>query len=83
MSDEHQATQAPCRNEGPDHAFWHILVRDDFACQLCGTRRNLQVHHVCFRSQGGTDSPDNLVTVCQGCHAAIHAGRITLGACGG
>ncbi len=66
-----------------DCRFWHVLVRDGFRCQLCGTRRNLQVHHIRYRSHCGGDSTDNLLTVCQGCHAAIHSGRITVGAVGG
>jgi len=66
-----------------DYRFWHVLVRDDFTSQLCGTRRNLQVHHISYRSHCGADSANNLLTVCQACHAAIHGGHIMLGACGG
>ena len=37
------------------------------------------VHHLLPRSAGGTDEPSNLVTLCDGCHAAHHpklAGRL-------
>lgn len=40
--------------------------------QYC-TRRGTQAHHVRRRSQGGTDTPDNLLWVCTPCHSAIHA----------
>jgi hypothetical protein len=63
----------------PDPGFWHILVRDDFTCQLCGTRRNLQVHHVQRRSQGGTHAAENLLTLCATCHETVHRGEMTLG----
>lgn len=32
-----------------------------------------QAHHVRRRSQGGADSVDNLLIVCQSCHHEIHA----------
>lgn len=32
-------------------------------------------HHVVGRAQGGTDSPDNLVSVCPQCHYSLHVGR--------
>jgi 5-methylcytosine-specific restriction endonuclease McrA len=38
----------------------------------CGGRGE-HAHHVRRRSQGGEDSVDNLLIVCQSCHGAIHA----------
>ena len=49
-----------------------ILNRDDETCQICGTRSNLHVHHIVFRSQGGTDDHDNLITLCEKDHR-LHA----------
>ena len=43
-------------------------------CQVCGTISNLEVHHKRFRSRAGTDSEQNLITLCSGCHADIHRG---------
>ena len=34
--------------------------------------QGLQIHHVVRRSQGGTDFPHNLITLCWRCHAAAH-----------
>ena len=31
------------------------------------------VHHILFRSNGGTDSPDNLIVLCEVCHNELHA----------
>jgi 5-methylcytosine-specific restriction endonuclease McrA len=31
-----------------------VLARDGWKCQLCGTQSNLEVHHIQFRSRGGT-----------------------------
>jgi len=49
-----------------------ILRRDGWRCQLCGAMSNLEVHHKEFRSQGGPDSEENLITLCNGCHADLH-----------
>ena len=42
------------------------------SCALCDDTRGLQVHHVVRRSQGGTDYPQNLITLCWKGHAAAH-----------
>lgn len=52
-----------------------VLRRDGWRCQLCGTMSNLEVHHQEFRSRSGDDSEENLLTVCAGCHAALHRVR--------
>jgi 5-methylcytosine-specific restriction endonuclease McrA len=49
-----------------------ILRRDGWRCQLCGTMSNLEVHHREFRSHSGTDSEENLITLCTACHARVH-----------
>ncbi|MGY4227809.1 ATP-dependent DNA helicase RecQ [Bradyrhizobium sp. USDA 4503] len=52
-----------------------ILRRDRFRCVECGTscnRAEADVHHLLPRSAGGSDEPSNLITLCDGCHAAHH-----------
>ena len=49
-----------------------VLERDGWRCQLCGTRINLHLHHQVFRSQGGSDSQENLITLCAECHHTLH-----------
>jgi 5-methylcytosine-specific restriction endonuclease McrA len=49
-----------------------VLERDGWRCQFCGALRNLEVHHVEFRSHSGEDSKDNMITLCTGCHRRIH-----------
>lgn len=50
----------------------HILQRDSWRCQICGRMQQLQIHHLKFRSQGGSDSEQNLITLCAGCHEKLH-----------
>lgn len=50
------------------------FVRDRAAgrCENCGSRKALQVHHVIYRSQGGTHEPSNLKALCMDCHGSAH-----------
>jgi 5-methylcytosine-specific restriction endonuclease McrA len=52
-----------------------ILQRDGWRCQQCGSRTNLQVHHIELRSQSGDDAAENLITLCSDCHEQIHSRR--------
>ena len=48
-----------------------VLARDKGRCRCCGAK-GTDLHHVLYRSRGGKDTADNLVTVCRQCHEAIH-----------
>jgi 5-methylcytosine-specific restriction endonuclease McrA len=50
----------------------HVLQRDAWRCQACGSRSNLEMHHQKFRSRSGDDSEQNLITLCAACHASLH-----------
>lgn len=49
-----------------------VYRRDCFRCVLCDCDRTIQIHHCVPRGQGGTDSIQNLVTLCAYCHAHVH-----------
>ena len=49
-----------------------ILERHRGSCQLCGSLRNMQVHHRKSRSRWGDDTAENLITLCADCHRAEH-----------
>ncbi len=55
-----------------------VLDRDGWRCRnrACGMRNNLHVHHIIFRSQGGTDESWNLITICNECHNKVHAYKL-------
>ena len=56
-----------------------VLNRDKYTCQHCKTKQGtLEVHHIIFRSNGGSDEPDNLITLCRNCHRELHLGKISL-----
>ena len=56
-----------------------VLHRDKYTCQICGKKHTrLEVHHIIYRSKGGTDDEDNLITLCEDCHSKVHDGQIIL-----
>jgi hypothetical protein len=58
-----------------------IAGRDGYRCQVpgCSCRRNLQVHHIVFRSRGGSDNESNLITLCSSHHLpGVHEGRLII-----
>ncbi len=54
-----------------------VIARDGGMCTAdgCGSRYRLQVHHIVPRSQGGTNDPDGLGTVCWYHHMVVIHGR--------
>ena len=56
-----------------------ILHRDNYTCQCCGKKNcRLEVHHIIFRSNGGTDDEENLITLCKEYHDGVHDGTVVL-----
>ncbi len=75
---KHPELEGEAYQQGPQLGFWnvreYVLFRDGHTCQWCqGQSKDtiLNVHHIESRKTGG-DSPDNLVTLCETCHDAIH-----------
>lgn len=68
---------------GTNYGFYNtkafVLDRDGYTCQCCHGKHKdpkLEVHHIVFRSQGGSDDERNLITLCHTCHKALHAGKL-------
>lgn len=58
----------------------YILFRDVHECQYCHGKTGdtkLNIHHIEGRKTGG-NAPNNLITLCRTCHAALHKGEIVL-----
>jgi len=56
------------------------LIRDRFACTVpgCTSCRNIDLHHIKFRSHGGGHTVGNLTTVCGGHHVEAHEGLLVI-----
>jgi len=84
-----EAKQAPRHDRKiSDSVRIAVLKRDQFGCRVCGwsrrdldpddPRKFLELHHVHEHAHGGENSEDNLVTLCNVDHDAVHAGTLRL-----
>jgi len=61
-----------------------VLKRDGCTCQnpKCKVHTQNAPHHIVYRSQGGSDSLQNMITLCgpleNDCHRKVHNHEITL-----
>ena len=69
--------------KGPNYQFENtkamVLNRDDYTCKYCKGRHKdskLEVHHIVFKSNNGSDEESNLITLCHTCHKNLHDGII-------
>lgn len=60
------------RKSVPSKLRQEILERDGQRCVKCNRSTDLDVHHVHAVGDGGTDEPENLVTLCKTCHLEWH-----------
>ena len=68
-------------NYGFENTKAMVLNRDNYTCQCCKGKHKdskLEVHHIIFRSQGGSDEKSNLITLCHTCHKNLHSGKVKL-----
>lgn len=72
----------------PDEIRVEVLQRDRFACRKCGwtqrdassadPRKYLELHHIEHHKRGGPNTVENLITLCNVHHDAVHAGRLSV-----
>jgi 5-methylcytosine-specific restriction endonuclease McrA len=65
---------------GPDQKLrQRVLSLDGNRCRFCGTKHNLHVHHVIYRSDKSNlpwqDEISNLLTLCQEHHDVVHSDK--------
>ena len=66
--------------KGYENVKAYVRARDKHTCYFnqkkCSDK--LEVHHIKFRSEGGSDAPKNLITLCEKCHKKLHDGKLSL-----
>ena len=60
----------------PNSVRRSVYRRDGYRCALCDSATGLQIHHIVHRSEGGSNHPQNLITLCWKCHAVAHGTRM-------
>lgn len=55
-----------------------VRERDGNTCRWCGEPHAVEIHHIVYRSRGGTHDTSNLVSLCADCHRDVHAGHVRI-----
>ena len=45
-----------------------IFIRDKYRCVKCGSKKNLEIHHIIPHAKGGSSRLENLQLLCQRCN---------------
>ena len=53
-------------------------ARDLGICQVCGSKANVEGHHIIDHQFTGAADADNIVSLCRDCHTKVHKGKMTL-----
>lgn len=81
VEDNHQNRKSDGDDDLPQQMKEKIKIRDKMCCQCCSKDHpenassflsQLVVHHKIPVHAGGLDAEDNLITLCIGCHHALH-----------
>ena len=51
-----------------------LTTADFIRCEYCGKQAN-DIHHILFRSHGGTDDYSNLIALDRDCHRRAHSSK--------
>lgn len=52
-----------------------VRDRDRGRCRICGVTDGLHLHHIAYRSQGGTHDERNLILLCNLHHSLVHTDK--------
>ena len=45
-----------------------IFIRDNYCCVKCGSKKNLEIHHIIPHARGGSNRLENLQLLCRDCN---------------
>ena len=54
-----------------EELYSYIIERDNSLCCICAKGGD-EIHHIIFKSQGGTNRSTNLALLCRKCHKDQH-----------
>lgn len=54
-----------------EETYNKVLKRDKGKCRLCGTNKNLHLHHINGRGKDLTNNINNCIMLCQHCHLEV------------
>lgn len=53
-------------------------IRDEYTCQVCGSKNRVEGHHIIDHQFFGAASIDNIISLCHNCHKSVHNGKLSL-----
>jgi len=56
--------------------YFDYTPDENILCEVCG-KVAVDIHHIVYRSQGGTDDIENLIALCRSCHNKAHNNELT------
>jgi len=54
---------------------YHKIASEQPYCQLCGSTEWLEIHHIVYRSENGSNDERNLIRLCKKCHMMVHGNK--------
>ena len=65
------------RESVEDKTYKAVYERDNGICRVCGSGRNLHLHHVIYRSEDKSKINDinNCIMLCNECHEIVHKNK--------
>ncbi|WP_085637816.1 MULTISPECIES: PIN-like domain-containing protein [unclassified Pseudomonas] len=82
LQQKHTLTYNPYIRSNRKKLFFELSKNgiDISTCSVCGFQSNpdrsiLEIHHITPRSEGGSDSADNIIVICPNCHKELHANK--------
>ena len=55
-----------------------VLTERDNRCQVCGSKKHVEGHHIIDHQFGGAANIDNIVALCRKHHNDVHSGKIDI-----
>lgn len=52
--------------------------RDGNRCQICGSKKHIEGHHIIDYQFGGAANKDNIIALCHRHHTDVHNGKIDI-----
>ena len=53
-------------------------VRDNYTGQACGSKKDVEGHHILDHQFFGAATVDNIVSLCHNCHKEVHRGNMDI-----
>ena len=53
-------------------------IRDNYTCQVCGSKEKVEGHHIIDHQFCGAAKKDNIISLCHECHKKAHNGKLDL-----